>query len=154
MVLLLNTLDDATVASEGSFITNEGYGHGPRTSVENKHWCKHDYFAIIGPRFCFYITWKTHYIWTGRNPVDVDVEDETFIDHWPFKRHVCKNHTFSFVLGNVKDEFYNGVSTNSFKVEWETERFALRVVAGKSVSNSFVTWFYSPNTWTCSAILS
>ena len=45
----------------------------------------------------------------------------------------------TFVLRNAMEEFYNGVSTNTFKVEWETERFALRVVAEKSVSNSFVT---------------
>lgn len=45
----------------------------------------------------------------------------------------------TFVLRNAMEEFYNVVSTNTSKVEWETERFALRVVAGKSVSNSFVT---------------
>lgn len=45
----------------------------------------------------------------------------------------------TFVLRNAVKELYNGVSTNTSKVEWETERFALRVVAGKSVSNSFVT---------------
>lgn len=45
----------------------------------------------------------------------------------------------TFVLRNAMEEFYNEVFTNTSKVEWETERFALRVVAGKSVSNSFVT---------------
>lgn len=127
-----------------------------RTSFENEHSRKHDYFAIIGARFCFYIVWKTHYMWTGRNPADVNVEDEIFINHWPLTLQKTRLQKLYLLVcvGQCEEEFYNGVSTNSFKVEWETERFAVRVVAGKSVSNSFVTWFYLPNTWTCSAILS